>query len=116
VTRVIEANTTRLACVGEIDKCKPAFGHGRSLTPKVLEPRWCQLGISDRVLDVLVPEIGLQRSGVVAVIRHLVAAGMPEHVRVRLKMAPHQRERGDADRGRPIAHKHLTGAEHGSSR
>jgi hypothetical protein len=29
------------------------------LAPKVLEPRWCQLGISHRVLDVLVSEIRL---------------------------------------------------------
>ena len=37
------------------------------------------------MLDVLVPEIGLQRSGVMAVIGELITAGMPQHVRMRLK-------------------------------
>ena len=37
------------------------------------------------MLDVPVPEIGLQRSGVVAVIGQLVSAGMPEHVWMGLK-------------------------------
>ena len=37
------------------------------------------------MLNIFVPKIGLQRSGVMAVIRQLVATGMPEHVRMRLK-------------------------------
>jgi hypothetical protein len=37
------------------------------------------------VLDVLVPEIGLQGSGIVALVRQGEAAGMPEHVGVRLE-------------------------------
>jgi len=33
-------------------------------------------------MDILVPEIGLQRAGIGAVICELVAAGVPQHVRV----------------------------------
>jgi|SRR6266404_2069172 hypothetical protein len=36
------------------------------LPPEVLEPVRRQLGVPDCVLDVFVPEIGLQRAGVVA--------------------------------------------------
>src|SRR5262249_60641763 len=38
VARLVETKTTRLAPIREIDECKPAFGHGLSLTPKVFEP------------------------------------------------------------------------------
>jgi hypothetical protein len=37
------------------------------------------------MLDVLVPEIRLEGAGIVTVIRQLVAAGMSQHVRMRLK-------------------------------
>jgi hypothetical protein len=47
-----------------------------SLFPKVPEPIRGQLGISDRMLNVLVSEVVLQSPGVVAVVGELVAAGM----------------------------------------
>jgi hypothetical protein len=53
-----------------------------SITPEVFEPRRRHLGIARRVLDVLVSEIGLQRTGVDAIIRQLVSGGVPEHVRM----------------------------------
>ena len=41
-----------------------------------------QLGVAHGVLDVAVPEIGLQRPGIDAVIGELEAAGVPQHVGV----------------------------------
>jgi hypothetical protein len=54
-------------------------------TPKAFEPRWRQLGVAHRVLDVLVPEIGLQRPRVVALIGQRITAGVPQHMRVDLE-------------------------------
>ena len=56
------------------------------ISPEVAEPVRRKLGVSDGVLDVLVAEIGLQRTRVDAVIRELVTAGMPEHVRMHWKV------------------------------
>ena len=56
-----------------------------SPSPEVFEPIRCKLTISDCVLDVLVPEIRLQRSGVVTVISQLETTCMAEHVRVSLE-------------------------------
>src|SRR5262245_14260381 len=51
-----------------------------SVLPEVAEARWRKLGISNRVLDVLVPEIMLQSPRVVTVIGEFEAAGVAEHV------------------------------------
>src|SRR5262249_2357268 len=51
-----------------------------SSAPEIPEPIGRQLGIADRVLDVLVPEVVLQGSSVVAVIGQLEAAGVAQHV------------------------------------
>src|SRR5262245_50862698 len=48
--------------------------------PEVLEPVRRQLSVAHRVLDVLVPEICLQRARVVASIGELEPAGMAKHV------------------------------------
>jgi len=48
--------------------------------PEILEPSRCQLGVSDCVLDVLMAEIGLKCSCVVALIGEPVAARVPQHV------------------------------------
>ena len=53
-----------------------------SSSPKVLEPIGRHFGVSDRVLDVLVPEVVLQGPGVMAIVRELEPAGMAKHVRV----------------------------------
>jgi hypothetical protein len=50
--------------------------------PKVLEPGRAEFGIADCVLDVLVPEIVLNRPRIVSLVGELVAAGMTEHVGV----------------------------------
>ena len=48
--------------------------------PKVLEPVGRYVGVPDRVLDVLVPEVVLQRTCVVAVVGELEPTGMAQHV------------------------------------
>ena len=53
-----------------------------SSSPKVPEPIGRHFGVSDRVLDVLVPKVVLQGPRVVAIIGQLEPAGMAEHVRV----------------------------------
>jgi len=52
------------------------------LPPKVLKSRWRQLGVAHRVLDIFVPEVGLQRPRIMPPIGQGVTAGMAEHVRV----------------------------------
>src|SRR6516164_6206442 len=54
----------------------------RSAPPKVLEPVGRHFGVSDRVLDVLVPEVVLQGPGVMAIVREFEPTGMAKHVRV----------------------------------
>jgi hypothetical protein len=50
------------------------------IPPKVPEAVGCHVGVSDRVLNVLVPEIVLQGSRVVAIVGELEPAGMAKHV------------------------------------
>src|SRR5215467_10843199 len=54
------------------------------ILPPALEPGWGQFGVADRVLDVLVPEVGLQRSRIPSGISLVEAASVSEHVRVNL--------------------------------
>src|SRR5262249_42684024 len=54
----------------------------RSIVPEILEPGRRQFGVAHRVLDVLVAEVGLERSRVDAAIGEMKPASMPEHVRV----------------------------------
>jgi len=55
------------------------------VAPEVLEPRRGQLRISNRVLNVAVAEIGLQRARIVPLVGQGITAGVPEHVWVRLE-------------------------------
>jgi hypothetical protein len=52
----------------------------RSAPPKVLEPVGRHFGVADRVLDVLVPEVVLERSRVVAIVGQLKSTGVAKHV------------------------------------
>jgi hypothetical protein len=52
------------------------------IPPKILEPVGRHVGVSDRVLNVLVPEVMLQGPRVVAVVGQLEPTGMAKHVRV----------------------------------
>ena len=47
---------------------------GSDLPPEILESVRRQFGVPDGVLNVLVPQVGLQRPGILAVVRELVAA------------------------------------------
>ena len=57
----------------------------RFSAPEVLKPIRSQLGVTHRVLDVLVAEPRLQCPGVMAGIGQRVAAAVPQHVRVDLR-------------------------------
>jgi len=50
------------------------------LSPEILEPVGRHFGVAHRVLDVLMPEVVLQGSGVVTIIGKLKPAGVSEHV------------------------------------
>lgn len=52
------------------------------ILPEGLEPVGRHLGVPNRVRDVLVPEVVLQRPRVVPVVGELEPAGMAKHVRV----------------------------------
>ena len=52
----------------------------RSVSKQALEPSWCQLGVAHCMLDRLVPEIGLDRSGIDAVVGQLEAAGVAQQI------------------------------------
>ena len=64
--------------------------HHRLISPKVFKTRWRQLGISHRVLDILVPEVGLQGAGIVPPVRQCVPTGVAQHVwmHTELKLGP----------------------------
>ena len=53
--------------------------------PKVFEPHRRQVGVAHCVLNVFLPQVCLQRPGIVTTVRQRIAAGMSEHVRVRLE-------------------------------
>jgi len=55
---------------------------------EILEPGRRQLGVADRMPDVLVAEISLDRSSILAGVGQRVARSMPEHVRVGLERQP----------------------------
>ena len=70
------------------------------VVPKVLEPRWRKLGVSHRVLNVPVPQIGLERARIDAAIGELKPAGMAQLMWVHRRL-----EAGsDAKPGNHFAH------------
>jgi hypothetical protein len=78
-----------------------------SFAPKILKPHRRQLRVAHRVLDVLVPEVRLQRPGVVSLIGQRIAASVPQHVGVAL----------EAELGRfPSPNNHLGEASGGKRR
>ncbi len=58
--------------------------------PKSVEPVRCKLGVPHRVLDVLMSQVMLDRSSIMAVVGEFKPAGMAQHVRVHRK--PKSRE------------------------
>src|SRR5438105_106545 len=88
---------------------------GPSVLPEALEPLWRHLRIADRVLNIPMPEVVLDGSRVVALVRQLEAARVPQHVRMdreselrRVACSPHDlaerrvRERSTAFRREDI--------------
>jgi|SRR6516164_3094767 len=63
------------AILGDHDWC-------RSVPEQALEPRRCQFGVADGMLDRLVAQIALDGSGIDAIICQFEAAAMPQHVRM----------------------------------
>src|SRR5262249_50910819 len=59
-----------------------------SIFPPALESCRCQLGIANRVLNVFVPQVRLQRSRIPPRVRLVETAGVPEHVWVSLDLEP----------------------------
>jgi hypothetical protein len=53
-----------------------------SALPEIFEPIGRQLGVAHRMLDVPMPEIGLQGSRIVPLVGQREAAGVAQHVRV----------------------------------
>jgi hypothetical protein len=62
----------------------PDLAKTNSISKKFLESLRRQGGVARRILNVAVPEIRLDRAGVVTIVGELVAAGMAQHVGVRL--------------------------------
>ncbi|MEH2545730.1 hypothetical protein V1283_002375 [Bradyrhizobium sp. AZCC 2262] len=58
---------------------------GRQTRQNVFEAGWGQVGVTNGVLDILVPQVRLQSPCVVALGSQRETAGVPQHVRVRLK-------------------------------
>src|SRR6266566_6686591 len=50
-------------------------------TPEVFKPPRRHFGVPDRMLDILMTQVRLQRSRVVPLVAQGVAAGVPQHVR-----------------------------------
>jgi hypothetical protein len=60
----------------------PFLTRTASVPPEISKPVGCHLGVPDRVLDVLVPEVVLQGPRIVTIVGELEAAGMAQHVRM----------------------------------
>src|SRR5262249_18654865 len=76
-----------------------------SIPPETVEATWRKLSVSNRVLDILVTQVGLERSGVVSGIRQRKATGMTKHVGMRLDLKASRLSRplehsGEAGRGK----------------
>jgi hypothetical protein len=74
IWRVVFFDREDLPC-GTMDPALPS-----SVPPKVLEPIGCHVGVPDRVLNVLVAEVVLKGSRIVAIVGELEPTGMAKHV------------------------------------
>ena len=59
---------------------------GTGSAPEILEPIRRQFGVAHRVLNIAVAKVGLQSACVVSLVRQCEAAGVAQHVRVRLEL------------------------------
>jgi hypothetical protein len=89
--------------------------HSNSLPPKPLEAIGRQLGVEHRVLDIAVPQIVLDGTGIVPIIGKLEPTGMAQHVGVHRKgeggelagAGEYSPDRRGAQGPAPLRHKHL---------
>jgi len=87
-----------------------------SVLPEIREAVRRQLGVAHRMLDVLVPEIGLERAGVVTLVGELESAGVSKHVQMDrerhlgslTKPRDHAPEADRRHRRVALAHEHVT--------
>src|SRR4051812_25341528 len=75
-TQSVEARIAALTTAGS---------RRRSVFPEPVEPGRRQFGITNGVLDILVPEIVLDRAGVVPGVSKFEPDTVPQHVRVHLE-------------------------------
>ena len=61
---------------------RPILALDNLVLPESLESIRCEVGVPHGVRDVPVTEVVLEGSSVVALVGELVAAGVPQHVRV----------------------------------
>src|SRR5512147_552264 len=60
----------------------PAAHSDPSIPPEVVETIGCEPRVENRVLNILVPQVVLNSTGILTVVGQLEAGRMPEHVRV----------------------------------
>ena len=76
----------------------------RSVLPEILEPIRRHLGVSNRVHDIFVAHVMLERPGIMPIVGKLIAGGMPKHVGVdrewKLCRLPSPGDRFQESRGR----------------
>ena len=84
---------------------------GGSVSPKSFEATGRQGRVPRRILDIAVAEVRLEGPGIDAIAGQLVAAGMPQHVRMHFdakigRNADHAREAGSRQGRAALRHKH----------
>ena len=68
-----------------VEVCLALFERDHGLPPKILEPARRQLGVTHRVLDVSMAQVGLKGPGIVAFVSQREPAGVSQHVGVSLE-------------------------------
>ena len=81
---VLAGATLTLRIELQIDGQETAVGCASSISKEFLESLRRQGGIPRRILDIAMAEIRLDRARIVTIVGELVAAGVPQHVGVRL--------------------------------
>jgi len=76
---------SRIKDASQIDIPLPA---ARFLAPEIFKPRWAQFRVPHRMLDVLVPQVSLQRARVMPPVCKRIAARMAQHVRMHTELEP----------------------------
>ena len=70
------SNYFRECALSDATQSGPSTSGLRFLAPEIPKPSWTQFRVPDRVLNVFVAQVGLQRPCVVPSVRQCVAAGV----------------------------------------